>query len=228
MFTCRIEHVKVGLLEPWPLLQLIDSLVNTNEYTYAANETNSQSPSINISCLSFQEYTMLCMLCGRAEDSISILPDDPHLMTPLFWSALIWFFSAIVSCAKWQNLMEYDIYRTQKPTARSMWEVSGMGSKNGIFVYHHQKWSLQAKGRERKSFICWKLHRKGRTTACCFGSLMFSTSQNAVVSVIGIVGNAVFCRKLWKGSKQEDLFVTVNPTAVPTSAPSSPIWKRTP
>ncbi|XP_042302765.1 protein Churchill [Sceloporus undulatus] len=32
----------------------------------------------------YQEYTMLCMLCGRAEDSISVLPDDPHLMTPLF------------------------------------------------------------------------------------------------------------------------------------------------
>ncbi|KAJ6665510.1 hypothetical protein lerEdw1_003351 [Lerista edwardsae] len=31
-----------------------------------------------------KEYTMLCMLCGRAEDSISVLPDDPHLMTPLF------------------------------------------------------------------------------------------------------------------------------------------------
>lgn len=31
-----------------------------------------------------QEYTMLCLLCGRAEDSISILPDDPRQMTPLF------------------------------------------------------------------------------------------------------------------------------------------------
>ncbi|NWS64471.1 CHUR protein, partial [Chunga burmeisteri] len=30
------------------------------------------------------EYTMLCLLCGRAEDSISILPDDPRQMTPLF------------------------------------------------------------------------------------------------------------------------------------------------
>ncbi|XP_077176995.1 protein Churchill isoform X5 [Paroedura picta] len=32
----------------------------------------------------YQEYTMLCLLCGKAEDSISVLPDDPHLMTPLF------------------------------------------------------------------------------------------------------------------------------------------------
>ncbi|XP_010562677.1 PREDICTED: protein farnesyltransferase subunit beta-like [Haliaeetus leucocephalus] len=32
----------------------------------------------------YQEYTMLCLLCGRAEDSISILPDDPRQMTPLF------------------------------------------------------------------------------------------------------------------------------------------------
>ncbi|XP_032919556.1 protein Churchill isoform X2 [Catharus ustulatus] len=30
------------------------------------------------------EYTMLCLLCGRAEDSVSILPDDPRQMTPLF------------------------------------------------------------------------------------------------------------------------------------------------
>ncbi|XP_062037335.1 protein Churchill [Lepus europaeus] len=32
----------------------------------------------------FQEYTMLCMLCGKAEDTISILPDDPRQMTLLF------------------------------------------------------------------------------------------------------------------------------------------------
>ncbi|XP_048456400.1 protein Churchill [Rhincodon typus] len=32
----------------------------------------------------YQEYTMLCMLCGKAEDSISILPDDPRQMAPLF------------------------------------------------------------------------------------------------------------------------------------------------
>ncbi|XP_053922665.1 protein Churchill isoform X1 [Cuculus canorus] len=32
----------------------------------------------------YQEYTMLCLLCGRAEDSISVLPDDPRQMTPLF------------------------------------------------------------------------------------------------------------------------------------------------
>ncbi|XP_041095800.1 protein Churchill [Polyodon spathula] len=32
----------------------------------------------------YQEYTMLCMLCGKAEDTISILPDDPRRMAPLF------------------------------------------------------------------------------------------------------------------------------------------------
>ncbi|KAM5129828.1 protein Churchill [Mantella aurantiaca] len=32
----------------------------------------------------YQEYTMLCMLCGRAEDSVSVLPDDPRQMAPLF------------------------------------------------------------------------------------------------------------------------------------------------
>ncbi|XP_067847421.1 protein Churchill isoform X1 [Heptranchias perlo] len=32
----------------------------------------------------YQEYTMLCMLCGKAEDCISVLPDDPRQMAPLF------------------------------------------------------------------------------------------------------------------------------------------------
>ncbi|XP_033612935.1 protein Churchill-like [Fukomys damarensis] len=32
----------------------------------------------------FQEYTMLCLLCGIAEDTVSILPDDPQQMTLLF------------------------------------------------------------------------------------------------------------------------------------------------
>uniref|UniRef100_A0A8C4WHR4 Protein Churchill n=1 Tax=Gopherus evgoodei TaxID=1825980 RepID=A0A8C4WHR4_9SAUR len=32
----------------------------------------------------YQEYTMLCLLCGRAEDSVSILPDDPRQTAPLF------------------------------------------------------------------------------------------------------------------------------------------------
>ncbi|MGH0128282.1 UNVERIFIED_CONTAM: hypothetical protein FKN15_027823 [Acipenser sinensis] len=32
----------------------------------------------------YQEYTMLCMLCGKAEDTISVLPDDPRRMAPLF------------------------------------------------------------------------------------------------------------------------------------------------
>ncbi|XP_019496877.1 PREDICTED: protein Churchill isoform X1 [Hipposideros armiger] len=31
----------------------------------------------------FQEYTMLCLLCGKAEDTISILPDDPRQMALL-------------------------------------------------------------------------------------------------------------------------------------------------
>ncbi|NXA40625.1 CHUR protein, partial [Eudromia elegans] len=31
----------------------------------------------------YQEYTMLCLLCGRAEDSVSVLPDDPRHGTPL-------------------------------------------------------------------------------------------------------------------------------------------------
>ncbi|CAL1586632.1 unnamed protein product [Knipowitschia caucasica] len=26
----------------------------------------------------YQEYSMLCLLCGKAEDSISILPNDPR------------------------------------------------------------------------------------------------------------------------------------------------------
>ena len=34
--------------------------------------------------LFFQEYTMLCLLCGKAEDSISVLPDDPRQSAPLF------------------------------------------------------------------------------------------------------------------------------------------------
>ncbi|KAM6309142.1 protein Churchill [Aegotheles albertisi] len=32
----------------------------------------------------YQEYTMLCLLCGRGDDSISVLPDDPRQTTPLF------------------------------------------------------------------------------------------------------------------------------------------------
>lgn len=31
-----------------------------------------------------QEYTMLCMLCGKAEDSISVLPEDPRQTASLF------------------------------------------------------------------------------------------------------------------------------------------------
>ena len=32
---------------------------------------------------SFQNFSMMCLLCGRAEDSRSIMPDDPRLQ-PLF------------------------------------------------------------------------------------------------------------------------------------------------
>ena len=31
----------------------------------------------------YQEYTMECMLCGVAEDSISIMPDDPRKLSGL-------------------------------------------------------------------------------------------------------------------------------------------------
>lgn len=43
------------------------------------------SPDGNVMGLyPLQEYTMLCMLCGKAEDSISVLPDDPRQTAPLF------------------------------------------------------------------------------------------------------------------------------------------------
>lgn len=42
----------------------------------------SPTAPLFISC--YQEYTMLCMLCGKAEDSISVLPDDPRQSAPLF------------------------------------------------------------------------------------------------------------------------------------------------
>ena len=32
----------------------------------------------------YQKYIMLCLLCGKAEDSISVFPDDPRQMAPLF------------------------------------------------------------------------------------------------------------------------------------------------
>ncbi|XP_037699220.1 protein Churchill-like [Choloepus didactylus] len=32
----------------------------------------------------FLEYTMLCLLCGKAKSTIGILPDDPQQMTLLF------------------------------------------------------------------------------------------------------------------------------------------------
>jgi len=31
----------------------------------------------------YQEYEMECLLCGTAEDSISVLPDDPRKMSGL-------------------------------------------------------------------------------------------------------------------------------------------------
>ncbi|PIK60160.1 churchill-like protein [Apostichopus japonicus] len=32
----------------------------------------------------FQEYSMLCVLCGRGEDTVSILPTDPREVTSLY------------------------------------------------------------------------------------------------------------------------------------------------
>uniref|UniRef100_UPI00358E1CD4 protein Churchill n=1 Tax=Myxine glutinosa TaxID=7769 RepID=UPI00358E1CD4 len=32
----------------------------------------------------YQEYTMLCLLCGRGEDLISVSPEDPRKMASLF------------------------------------------------------------------------------------------------------------------------------------------------
>ncbi|XP_012859113.1 protein Churchill [Echinops telfairi] len=46
-------------------------LVARHEYTFSIMDE-------------FQEYTMLCLLCGKAEDTVSILPDDPRQMTLLF------------------------------------------------------------------------------------------------------------------------------------------------
>ncbi|KAM8847542.1 protein Churchill [Synchiropus splendidus] len=42
-----------------------DHVVARHEYTFSVVDE-------------YQEYTMLCMLCGKAEDSISVLPDDPR------------------------------------------------------------------------------------------------------------------------------------------------------
>ncbi|XP_017589235.1 PREDICTED: protein farnesyltransferase subunit beta [Corvus brachyrhynchos] len=55
----------------------------------------------------YQEYTMLCLLCGRAEDSVSILPDDPRQMTPLF--------------SKVEDIVQevYDAYRTNHHSSQS-------------------------------------------------------------------------------------------------------------
>uniref|UniRef100_A0A4W5MF05 Protein Churchill n=1 Tax=Hucho hucho TaxID=62062 RepID=A0A4W5MF05_9TELE len=48
-----------------------DHVVARHEYTFSVVDD-------------YQEYTMLCMLCGKAEDSISVLPDDPRQTAPLF------------------------------------------------------------------------------------------------------------------------------------------------
>lgn len=53
--------------------------------SFPVGEQGCGSPPFSSPPFSFpQEYTMLCLLCGRAEDSVSILPDDPRQMTPLF------------------------------------------------------------------------------------------------------------------------------------------------
>uniref|UniRef100_A0A3P8TKL0 Protein Churchill n=1 Tax=Amphiprion percula TaxID=161767 RepID=A0A3P8TKL0_AMPPE len=48
-----------------------DHVIARHEYTFSVVDE-------------YQEYTMLCMLCGKAEDSISVLPDDPRQSAPLF------------------------------------------------------------------------------------------------------------------------------------------------
>ncbi|KFW12026.1 Protein Churchill, partial [Fulmarus glacialis] len=57
-------------------------LIARHEYTFSV--VDDPSPAPETSRAEPREYTMLCLLCGRAEDSISILPDDPRQMTPLF------------------------------------------------------------------------------------------------------------------------------------------------
>ncbi|XP_023373391.1 protein Churchill [Otolemur garnettii] len=68
------------LFPPWRLTSAVMSsdlcknchhVIARHEYTFSIMDE-------------FQEYTMLCLLCGKAEDSISILPDDPRQMTLLF------------------------------------------------------------------------------------------------------------------------------------------------
>lgn len=48
------------------------------------NSRVSASVVLQVCLFNVQEYTMLCMLCGKAEDSISVLPDDPRQSAPLF------------------------------------------------------------------------------------------------------------------------------------------------
>ncbi|PKU32414.1 protein hypothetical protein [Limosa lapponica baueri] len=60
-----------GPLSSTDLCKNCHHLIARHEYTFSVVDD-------------YQEYTMLCLLCGRAEDSISILPDDPRQMTPLF------------------------------------------------------------------------------------------------------------------------------------------------
>ncbi|KAI4880537.1 protein Churchill [Hoplias malabaricus] len=48
-----------------------DHVIARHEYTFTVVDD-------------YQEYTMLCMLCGKAEDSISVMPDDPRQSAPLF------------------------------------------------------------------------------------------------------------------------------------------------
>ncbi|MCI4389706.1 hypothetical protein PGIGA_G00101570 [Pangasianodon gigas] len=48
-----------------------DHVIARHEYTFSVVDD-------------YQEYTMLCMLCGKAEDSISVMPDDPRQSAPLF------------------------------------------------------------------------------------------------------------------------------------------------
>uniref|UniRef100_T1JJU4 Protein Churchill n=1 Tax=Strigamia maritima TaxID=126957 RepID=T1JJU4_STRMM len=48
-----------------------DHLIANHEYSFKVNG-------------GYQEYEMECLLCGRAEDSISIMPDDPRLQNDTY------------------------------------------------------------------------------------------------------------------------------------------------
>lgn len=70
--------------DPLALIAIRDRVPNLAQVSLWGSRPVA-APLFPASPFSFpQEYTMLCLLCGRAEDSVSILPDDPRQMTPLF------------------------------------------------------------------------------------------------------------------------------------------------